>query len=87
MTKVDEICPLVKDDLRKVYTSKKITGKMQECSDLLGIPLSNIFPVKNYQEEVDTNDDMDVLILRALDQIVNLTNDALEDQKPSEKSE
>ncbi|XP_053471710.1 interferon-induced protein 44-like isoform X2 [Ictalurus furcatus] len=87
MTKVDEACPLVKEDLRKVYTSKKIKEKMQECSNLLGIPLSNIFPVKNYHEEVDTNDDMDVLILKALDQIVNLANDALENQNPSEKSE
>ncbi|XP_053472186.1 interferon-induced protein 44-like [Ictalurus furcatus] len=87
MTKVDEACPLVKEDLRKVYTSKKIKEKMQECSNLLGIPLSNIFPVKNYHEEVDKNDDMDVLILKALDQIVNLANDALENQNPSEKSE
>ncbi|XP_053532140.1 interferon-induced protein 44-like isoform X2 [Ictalurus punctatus] len=87
LTKVDEACPLVKQDLRKVYTSKKIKEKMQVCSNLLGIPLSNIFPVKNYHEEVDTNNDMDVLILKALDQIVNLANDALEDQNPSEKSE
>ncbi|XP_053532159.1 interferon-induced protein 44-like isoform X1 [Ictalurus punctatus] len=87
MTKVDEVCPLVKQDLRKVYTSKKIKEKMQECSNLLGIPLSNIFPVKNYHEEVDTKDEVDVLILKALDQIVNLANDALEDQNPSEKSE
>ncbi|XP_053471954.1 interferon-induced protein 44-like isoform X1 [Ictalurus furcatus] len=83
LTKVDEICPLVKQDLRKVYTSKKIREKMQVCSNLLGIPLSNIFPVKNYHEEVDTNDDVDVLILKALDQIVNLANDALENQNPT----
>ncbi|XP_053532148.1 interferon-induced protein 44-like isoform X3 [Ictalurus punctatus] len=87
MTKVDEACPLVKQDLKKVYTSKKIKEKMQMCSNLLGIPLSNIFPVKNYHEEVDTKNDVDVLILKALDQIVNLANDALEDQNPSEKSE
>ncbi|XP_053532153.1 interferon-induced protein 44-like isoform X2 [Ictalurus punctatus] len=83
LTKVDEICPLVKQDLMKVYTSKKIKEKMQVCSNLLGIPLSNIFPVKNYHEEVDTKDDVDFLILKALDQIVNLANDALEDQNPN----
>ncbi|XP_060716662.1 interferon-induced protein 44-like [Tachysurus vachellii] len=84
MTKVDEICPLVKKDIRKVYTSKKIKEKMQECSNALGIPMSHIFPVKNYHEETDTIDDMDLLILKALDQIVNLANDQLENQTSSE---
>ncbi|KAF4074912.1 hypothetical protein AMELA_G00228720 [Ameiurus melas] len=68
LTKVDETCPLVKGNLRNVYTSKKIKEK-------------------NYHEEVDTNDDVDVLILKALEQIVNLANDALENQKPSDKTE
>ncbi|XP_076852009.1 interferon-induced protein 44-like [Brachyhypopomus gauderio] len=77
MTRVDEACPLVKEDLRKVYTSKKIKEKMQVCSNNLGIPMNYIFPVKNYHEEIDTDDDMDVLILKALDQIVNIANDAL----------
>ncbi|KAK2817761.1 hypothetical protein Q7C36_021694 [Tachysurus vachellii] len=87
MTKVDEICPLVKEDIRKVYTSKKIKEKMQGCSNVLGIPMSHIFPVKNYHEETDTIDDMDVLILKALDQIVNLANDQLENQTSCEKWE
>ncbi|XP_047658775.1 uncharacterized protein LOC113650703 [Tachysurus fulvidraco] len=77
MTKVDEICPLVQKDIRKVYTSKKIKEKIQGCSNVLGIPMNHIFPVKNYHEEIDTVDDMDVLILKALDQIVNLANDLL----------
>ncbi|KAK2817764.1 hypothetical protein Q7C36_021697 [Tachysurus vachellii] len=80
MTKVDELCPLVKKDIRMVYTSKKIKEKMQECSNALGIPMSHIFPVKNYHEETDTIDDIDLLILKALDQIVNLANDQLENQ-------
>nr|XP_055062343.1 interferon-induced protein 44-like [Misgurnus anguillicaudatus] len=78
MTKVDEACPLVKNDLRKVYHSKKIKEKMQMCSDLIGVPMCNIFPLKNYHEEMDTNPDVDVLILKALDQIVYLANDRLD---------
>ncbi|KAI5611121.1 interferon-induced protein 44-like isoform X2 [Silurus asotus] len=77
MTRVDEACPLVQDDLRKVYTSKMIKEKMKECSNRLGVPMNNIFPVKNYHEEVDTDDDLDFLILKALDQIVNIADDAL----------
>ncbi|XP_073722392.1 interferon-induced protein 44-like [Misgurnus anguillicaudatus] len=75
MTKIDEACPLVKKDLRKVYHSKKIKEKMQTCSDLIGVPMCNIFPVKNYHEEMDTNPDIDVLILKALEQIVYNAND------------
>ncbi|XP_053333677.1 interferon-induced protein 44-like isoform X2 [Clarias gariepinus] len=77
MTRPDLACPLVKEDLRKIYTSKKIKEKMQMCSNLLGIPMNFIFPVKNYHEEIDTDDDMDLLILKALDQIVYIANDTM----------
>ncbi|XP_056318821.1 interferon-induced protein 44-like [Danio aesculapii] len=79
MTKVDEACPLVKKDLKKVYTSKKIKEKMELCSAKVGVPMSNIFPVKNYHDEIDTNDNVDVLILKALEQIVQIADDRLLD--------
>ncbi|XP_073722456.1 interferon-induced protein 44-like [Misgurnus anguillicaudatus] len=79
MTKIDEACPLVKNDLRKIYTSKKIKEKMEMCRDKIGVPMCNIFPVKNYHEEIETEDDVDVLILKALDQIVREANDHLID--------
>ncbi|XP_073732576.1 interferon-induced protein 44-like [Misgurnus anguillicaudatus] len=70
MTKVDEACPLVKNDLKKIYYSKKIEEKVQYCSIQVGVPITSIFPVKNYHNEINTNDEADVLILKALDQIV-----------------
>ncbi|XP_073722458.1 interferon-induced protein 44-like [Misgurnus anguillicaudatus] len=70
MTKVDEACPLVKNDLKKIYTSKRIKKLMEKCSIEVGVPMNNIFPVKNYHDEIDTNDEVDVLILKAVDQIV-----------------
>ncbi|XP_051744061.1 interferon-induced protein 44-like isoform X1 [Ctenopharyngodon idella] len=81
MTKVDKACPLVNKDLRKIYTSKKIKEKMELCSTKIGVPLSNIFPVKNYHEEIDTEDDIDVLILKALEQIVQIADDGLLDRE------
>ncbi|XP_056586057.1 interferon-induced protein 44-like [Triplophysa dalaica] len=77
MTKVDEACPLVNKDLRKIYHSKQIQEKMQICHDKLGVQMCDIFPVKNYHEEIDTDDDVDVLILKALDQILQLADDRL----------
>ncbi|XP_051767559.1 interferon-induced protein 44-like [Ctenopharyngodon idella] len=86
MTKVDEACPLVKDNLEKIYTSKKIKQKMQECSVKLGVPVNCIYPVKNYHEERTTNTTVDILILDALKNILNFANDYVEDQVDSQNA-
>ncbi|XP_047658844.1 interferon-induced protein 44-like isoform X2 [Tachysurus fulvidraco] len=89
MTRPDSACPLVQQDLRKIYTSKKIKEKMEVCSNTLGIPMNYIFPVKNYHEEIDTDDDMDLLILHPLNQIVLMAADCLNEKsfKSVEKTE
>uniref|UniRef100_A0A8B9JHP6 G domain-containing protein n=1 Tax=Astyanax mexicanus TaxID=7994 RepID=A0A8B9JHP6_ASTMX len=62
MTKVDEACPMIKDDLSKVYQSKKVKEKVYECSNRLGVPINCIFPVKNYHEETVLNESVNLLI-------------------------
>ncbi len=37
MTKVDEACPLVQKDLRKIYTSKRIREKVITCSQIQNV--------------------------------------------------
>ncbi|XP_049329168.1 interferon-induced protein 44-like [Astyanax mexicanus] len=78
MTKVDEACPMIKDDLSKVYQSKKIKEKMHECSNRLGVPMNCIFPMKNYHEETVLNESVNLLMLEALKQIVIAANDYVE---------
>ncbi|XP_046693258.1 interferon-induced protein 44-like isoform X2 [Silurus meridionalis] len=78
MTKIDKICPLVKEDPNKVYTSRKIKEKMEECSQKLGPPLKCVFPVSNYHEESETNDKKDVLILMALEGIADIVQNYFE---------
>ncbi|XP_030642403.1 interferon-induced protein 44-like [Chanos chanos] len=78
LTRVDKACQLVAKDLKKVYMSKKVKEQMEICHINLGIPMVHIFPVKNYHEEIDTQNDIDVLILKALTQIVHLANDKLD---------
>ncbi|KAL6481237.1 hypothetical protein MHYP_G00093170 [Metynnis hypsauchen] len=75
LTKIDEACPLVKEDLKKTYTSKKIHEKIYQCSHMLGAPVKFIFPVKNYCYESETNDPTDILIMLALRPIVSAAND------------
>ncbi|XP_066548359.1 interferon-induced protein 44 [Amia ocellicauda] len=78
LTKVDAACPLVKEDLCKVYKSIYIKKQIEKCSQTLGIPVSNIFPVKNYHEESSLNVNLDILVLSALLQILQFASDRFE---------
>ncbi|XP_062388395.1 interferon-induced protein 44-like [Sardina pilchardus] len=75
MTNVDVACPEIQKDVKMIYRDKKIKEKMQECSNKLGVPMNCIFPVKNYHEEIELNDDVDILLLSALSNILNFAND------------
>lgn len=48
---------------------------MQECSNILGVPMNCIFPVKNYHEETDLIDEVNVLVLSALTHILDCADD------------
>ncbi|KAJ8387381.1 hypothetical protein AAFF_G00157580 [Aldrovandia affinis] len=75
VTKVDMLCPLVKEDVKRVYKCKFLKEKMEQFSAKVGIPVSFILPVKNYHDEIDLQNDMDELLLKALRQIVDFADD------------
>ncbi|XP_028460480.1 interferon-induced protein 44-like [Perca flavescens] len=72
LTKIDLICPEIKNDVKNVYRSKILKKKMEEFSAAVGYPMNSIFPVKNYHEEINFNNDIDSLILSAVRDLINL---------------
>ncbi|XP_077082505.1 interferon-induced protein 44-like [Siphateles boraxobius] len=82
MTKVDEACPDVVEDLQNIYISSYIKTKVQEVSSRLGVPVSCVLPVKNYSQELELELNCDVLILTALQQMLNFSDDYLDDVGP-----
>ncbi|KAM9848782.1 interferon-induced protein 44-like [Aulostomus maculatus] len=79
LTKVDEACPLVKEDVKNVYRSGYIKEMMHEVSVRLGVPMSCIVPVKNYNEELELEDDCDILLLSALNQMLRFADNYFDD--------
>uniref|UniRef100_UPI003AAB5FDA interferon-induced protein 44-like n=1 Tax=Centroberyx gerrardi TaxID=166262 RepID=UPI003AAB5FDA len=85
MTKVDEACPLVAEDLKNVYHSIYIQRKAQELSASLGIPLTCVLPVKNYSQELDLDLSTDVLLFSAVQQMLNYADSFFENQVVDEQ--
>ncbi|XP_072562781.1 interferon-induced protein 44-like [Paramormyrops kingsleyae] len=78
LTKVDKACPHVEKDLTKVYRSCYIKDLIYRAGNSLGIPPSNVIPVKNYYDEIELNDTCDILLLMAMKQMLNFADNYLE---------
>ncbi|XP_030261222.1 interferon-induced protein 44-like [Sparus aurata] len=75
VTKIDEVCPEITNDLQNVYKVKYMKEKMEQFSAEVGIPMKSIFPVKNYHDEINLDSDIDSLILSALQHILTVGDD------------
>lgn len=64
----------------------------RELSESLGIPLSCVLPVKNYSEELELDQDTDILLFSAVEQMMNYAdsffeNQVVEDQEVNDQAE
>ncbi|XP_029968745.1 interferon-induced protein 44-like isoform X2 [Salarias fasciatus] len=80
LTKIDEACNVVQYNLQYVYRSYWLKKQMEKVSVTTGIPMHCIFPVRNYSSEIETDDDMDSLILSTMRKIIDYGEDFLNDQ-------
>ncbi|KAG9276842.1 interferon-induced protein 44-like [Astyanax mexicanus] len=86
MTRVDVVCSLTKKNLRYIYKSKIIKDKMLECQRALGVKMNAIFPVRNYHEETEINEDVNCLMLHALTRIVRWADDYVDKYSHKKKT-
>ncbi|XP_043087853.1 interferon-induced protein 44 [Puntigrus tetrazona] len=74
LTHVDQVCNSTKNDISKVYKSRAIQQAMAKAAELLGMATSYIVPVKNYSSELDLDENTDILLLKAVDHILQYVN-------------
>ncbi|XP_046707539.1 interferon induced protein 44c2 [Silurus meridionalis] len=70
LTKVDEACRSVGEDLKHIYQSHYIYKMVQEVSVRLGVSLSTVVPVKNYIKELELDPCTDIVLLSAVLQMI-----------------
>ncbi|KAI3368612.1 hypothetical protein L3Q82_025616 [Scortum barcoo] len=70
LTHIDRICMQTSKDVTKVYESQIIRETISKAGALLGMSTSYIVPVKNYSSELDLDVNTDVLLLSAVDHIL-----------------
>ncbi|XP_039591535.1 interferon-induced protein 44-like isoform X2 [Polypterus senegalus] len=87
LTKVDFACNIVKDDLTKVYKSRYIHETVIKVSQMVGVPVACILPVRNYWCETELDMKVDILILKALQQILRQADACFDEIKQRRKSE
>ncbi|XP_052395652.1 interferon-induced protein 44-like isoform X3 [Carassius gibelio] len=74
LTHVDQVCSASRSDITRVYRSQAVQQAMVKAGELLGMATSYIVPVKNYCSALDLDENTDILLLKAVDHILQYVN-------------
>lgn len=79
-TKIDKVCSEVDRDVEEVFYSETVKSSVDKVADVIAIPRSHVFPIKNYEKEGSLQTGISILALRALKQALLFSEDFLENQ-------
>ncbi|XP_041362914.1 interferon-induced protein 44-like [Gigantopelta aegis] len=79
LTKVDKLCPEVSEDAAKIFFSDAVGEAVESVSGLVALPRCHVFPVQNYEKEIELNDKIDLPCLIGIKQMLCFADDYLED--------
>ncbi|XP_061167731.1 interferon-induced protein 44-like isoform X1 [Saccostrea echinata] len=85
LTKMDKVCGFVEKDISNMFMSEVVEGLVNKAADVIGIPRSHVFPVKNYEKETNLHINLNILVLGALRQALLFADDFLENQSEIEQ--
>lgn len=77
LTKIDNVCSYVEEDVTNVYQSDRIRELVNQVSNIFGVPRSFILPLKNYEKEIDVKTEVSILALQTLKRLLLSTENHL----------
>lgn len=63
LTKLDNICQDVNDDVKNMFTSSAVCDAMDKVADVMGLPRAHVLPLKNYESETKLKTAVDILLM------------------------
>ncbi|XP_046565381.1 interferon-induced protein 44-like isoform X5 [Haliotis rubra] len=79
LTKVDKACEVVSKDVSQLFISSAIRDVVEKTGELLGLPRSHVYPVKNYEDELVLDDNVTIPALTSFVQMTRFADDFLND--------
>nr|XP_034306974.1 interferon-induced protein 44-like [Crassostrea gigas] len=80
LTKLDKVCPMVEEDAGHMFHSSAVREAVDKIADVMGLPRGFVLPIKNYESETILDQNIDILILKALKQTADFADDYMEEQ-------
>lgn len=80
LTNIDQICHEVDDDITNTFTSTAVCEAVNKAANITGLPRDHVFPVKNYECERNLKTAIDILLMVALRQCLDLADEYIDEQ-------
>nr|XP_022339418.1 interferon-induced protein 44-like isoform X2 [Crassostrea virginica] len=77
LTKIDKICKPLEDDVSLTYFIPTVQEYVDKVAAMIGLPRSHVIPVKNYENERELDNNINILNLLAMQQILHFADDFL----------
>lgn len=73
LTKIDKVCSSVEEDVSNVFQSEAIKNLVEQVSASFGVSRNQVLPMKNYEVEVEVDNNIDILALVTLQRLLSST--------------
>ncbi|WAQ94449.1 hypothetical protein MAR_006920 [Mya arenaria] len=78
---IDKLCDKTDENVSNTFISPTVKEVVEKVSELFKFPRNNIWPIKNYEEKVESDENVNILALLAVRQILFFVEDYLENMK------